>query len=420
MKNLLVLSYYWLPDEGTGSYRIAKFVKYLLKRGWKITVLTASQDPRNEVSLIPNLRVVRTASSAQMGQGKKVNPSIFYAADQNWRTRLKVWFRLNVIIPDAKILWYLKAVPIGLKLAKETKFNALLSTAPPPSTSLIARRIANKAGLPWLSDFRDPWTEIYYYEDFPQGQRAKKINKRMEANCLADAQAVVCVNKGFFPPQEAASPEKFHYISNGFDPDDFRPVMADAKANDKFTIRYIGSFKMNQVCKGLLNFIKHFPQELETKVRFEFIGKVDPLVEQVLEQHLPKMVERNYLGFLEHAKAVKLMQSADLLLLLIGTAARSKLVFSTKLFEYLKSCRPCLAFGHHGGAAHQIINQCKGGYFSDHESYRGALAYVQARLEDFSKGIPPQGADTQSLDRFNFENLSLELEVILKRIAHAD
>ncbi len=418
-KKLLVVSYYWLPEEGTGSYRISKFVKYLLLRGWEITVLTASQDPEGRYQPPEGLRVKRVGRSKSSAGSKKVNPSIFYAKDQNWKARLKVWARLNLIIPDAKIFWYPKAVKAGLKLAKKEKFSVLLSTAPPPSTALVAKKLAYELNLPWVADFRDPWTEIYYYEDFPQGALARRINKNLEYGVLRKADALVCVNQGFFPEHEAWLNHQY-IISNGFDKDDFTQQHPEENAVDgKFSIAYLGSFKMNQLAPGFVEFLRSIPEEWQPRIRFEFIGNIDVLVREQLEENAPKALELQFPGMLPHREAVRKMQQSDLLLLLIGQAERSKLVYSTKLFEYLMSGKPTLAFGHAGGAAQQVIETSKGGYLALHREHQGALDYLAMLLKAWQSGQNVAGANQEALDRFDFKYLSERLEKILLDVERA-
>lgn len=423
-KRLLVISYYWLPDEGTGSYRISKFVKYLLRKGWKITLLTASMDSENRYELPDGLELIRIGKQKASAGSKKVNPSIFYAKDQNWKARLKVWLRLNVIIPDAKILWYPSALKAAKKLITEgNSFDVLLSTSPPPSTAIIAKAVAKKFNLPWVADFRDPWTEIYYYEDFPQGWLAKRLNKRMEESVLRKAKAVISVNSGFFPEHETWLKHQ-HIISNGFDAEDFLPSEGEGPGKlgvhgneDKFTVAYLGSFKMNQLAAGFLDFLQLIPVKSQAKLRFNFIGNVDVLVQEQILAIKPSGLEINFKGLIPHKEAVATMQQSDLLLLLIGKAHRSKLVFSTKLFEYLMSGKPTLAFGHLGGAADQVIQSSKGGYLSAHKESEGALEYLAQCLKLWESGRAMSPADADALKAYDFESLSERLEQILKDVA---
>ena len=40
---VLVISYYWYPFAGVGTYRVSRFVKYLQRLGWEVVVLTAKK-----------------------------------------------------------------------------------------------------------------------------------------------------------------------------------------------------------------------------------------------------------------------------------------------------------------------------------------------------------------------------------------
>lgn len=45
------------------------------------------------------------------------------------------------------------------KYLKENPVDAIVSTGPPQSMHLIARQLSRATGIPWVADFRDPWTK---------------------------------------------------------------------------------------------------------------------------------------------------------------------------------------------------------------------------------------------------------------------
>ena len=89
--------------------------------------------------------------------------------------------------------------PLGKKIIEKEKPDLIFSTSPPPTTSLVAKKLSTWSKLPWVADFRDPWTNVYYYDDSPQGKLATRINRSMEKNILSAASAITVVNHGFFP-----------------------------------------------------------------------------------------------------------------------------------------------------------------------------------------------------------------------------
>ena len=44
MKKVLLIAYYFPPLGGDGVQRSVKFVKYLIQKGWSVSVLTVKED----------------------------------------------------------------------------------------------------------------------------------------------------------------------------------------------------------------------------------------------------------------------------------------------------------------------------------------------------------------------------------------
>lgn len=415
---LLVISYYWHPDEGTGVYRIGKLVKYLQKEGWQITVLTATQGTEKSEDATPRVVRVRGFKLSSLWFSQKspsgeaaFNPSVFYQPQKSLKQRLLIWARLNLLVPDAKLGWYRAALKTALQLHREMPFDRLLSTSPPPTVNLIARSFQRRTGVPWTADFRDPWTQIYYYESFPQGWLAGRINRWLEARCVKAAQKVVCVSNNFFP---FALPRKvLRLLPNGYDPDDFAAGLAAKPREDRFVIRYLGTLKMNQFAPGLLEALSRLGDNFPALIRFEGIGRIDPQYAEALRS-CSAHIEWSFPGLLPHQEAVQKMRSAHLLLLIIGKAERSKNIFSTKLFEYLNSGRPVLGIGHPEGAASQLIRRSEAGLAATHTDSNSIYTFLALCLRKWQAGEPLPQAQTDAIEKYNFVHLSAEMDQILK------
>ena len=71
-----------------------------------------------------------------------------------------------MVIPDGRVGWYFDSINAGKKIFGENKIDAIFSSAPPYTTHLIAKNLALSNNLPWIADFRDPWTDRFYnYEN---------------------------------------------------------------------------------------------------------------------------------------------------------------------------------------------------------------------------------------------------------------
>ena len=425
-KKVLIVSYYWLPHSGTGSYRISKIVKYLIKLGWEPVILTPGKTTIgfNEAkidSIYQNVKIYQTKiieptfffkSKANTSQNM-ANTLLLLRNDLSLKQRFIRWVRLNIFIPDAKILWKRFAVAKGKEVIKKEKPDIILSTSPPPTAHLVARSLAKWSKLHWVADFRDPWTNIFYYEQLKINPISRKINKALEKKVLDAADRIVTVSDGFFPEHDYSS--KTIRIENGYDPEDLPEVNTTASKNEKFTISYIGSLKTNQFFKNFFEVLKELTkdEEFQKKLKFEIAGYMDPSIRDYLNREV-KNLEINIQGYLPHSEAIRQMSEADLLILAIGKGKQSKNVISTKIFEYLMVRKPILAFGPSCGAANRILQETNAGKMFDYNDYIALRQYLLEIYSDWSQGKKPIN-DIKNAEKYNFQNLTIRLKNVFEQ-----
>lgn len=423
-KKVLVISYYWYPFAGVGTYRISRFVKYLAKSGWEVVILTTKKaaaekqevpdDPVLKECKVYRSNIIEPAGLVKSGNkdtSKTSNPSIFYRKNTNWVSRLAVWIRLNLMIPDAKFTWKWFAVRLGKKVIKKEQPDLILSTSPPPSANLVALKLARWSRLPWIADFRDPWTNIFYYDDNPQSGWAKKKNKKLERRVLKSADRITLVNNGFFPENQDLIKHKSTVIPNGFDPDHIVKPASSSIGNNKFVIRYFGSLKANQYPKAFIEALKEIithHSDQANKISFEFFGSIDPEIKKDLQALAPSL-DVQFTEFIPHKKMMKLVQSADLLLLVIGRTKNSKFVLSTKIFEYMTSGKPVLGIGPLDGSAAALVKRADIGRYFSHSNSRGIKDFILQLLNDEVELKYHQ----QVINEYNFRYLTKQLEQIM-------
>lgn len=426
-KKVLIISYYWYPFAGVGAYRISRFVKYLSKNGWEVVVLTTkksvsgmTQEPDDPA--LKNCRVYRSniiepvglLSSKKKKNNKTSNPSIFYRKNTSWKTKLAVWARLNLMIPDAKFTWKWFAIPLGKKIIQQENPDIILSTSPPPTTNLIAKRLADWSKLPWIADFRDPWTNIYYYDDNPQSKRAKKKNRKLEADVLDKADHITVVNNGFFPENNIEG--KVTRITNGFDPDHIITSESSREKNKNFTIRYFGSMKINQYPESFILALKEIGvknPKVAKNISFEFFGSIDPNIQSEIET-ASQLIETSFHSYISHEEMMHLVSTTDLLLLTIGRTKNSKFALSTKVFEYMISGKPVLGIGPIDGAASELVDKTNIGKFFEHTDNDGVFNFILKVFNASRKGKTLFKSKKGEVDKYSFKNLSSHLIEILE------
>ncbi len=343
-----------------------------------------------------------------------LNPSVFYQKEKSWKEKLMIWIRLNILVPDAKIGWRGAAAREGIQLHRRKNFDVMLSTSPPPTTSLVALKIARKTKVPWVADFRDPWTQIYYYEAFPQGKLAAKLNARLEKKVVRQCDALVCVNDEFFNFDFPDS--KYFKIPNGFDAEDFEALPpAKSRSTDKLIVRYMGTLKMNQFSPGFIEALKKLGGDHPDQIQFDFYGRIDPQYQAKLQAASGAVIFR-FPGLVPHREAIEKMAEADLLMLIIGTGAKSKLGFSTKIFEYIYTKKPILAIAHPDGAAAQILKKTGTGFTFNHHDAEGIFRSIESALQARKKEEDLVQPDFKQIEDYSFEKLTDKLDAVLKKV----
>jgi len=243
-KKVLIITYYWPPAGGAGVQRWLKMAKYLPQFGIEPFVLTVDEsyasypvvDPSFLDEVSSETKVYRTKSFEPLriyGKlfGKKKVP---YSGFTNVNThtvgsKLSRWIRGNFFIPDARKGWNKYALPKALEIIKAENIETVITTGPPHSTHLIGLQLKNrKPTLKWIADFRDPWTDIYYYDDLLHTKRSKAKDLKLEKVVLnkSDLVLAVCPSNQKLLAQKLPKEQrgKIKLITNGFDEEDFEGV----------------------------------------------------------------------------------------------------------------------------------------------------------------------------------------------------
>ena len=260
MKKVLVITYYWPPSGGAGVQRWLKFVKYLNEFGWEPIIYTPENPevPAIDNSLIKDvpegLLVLKTKvwepySAYKRFVGRKKNDSIkagFLSEKKNpsFTEKIAVYVRGNYFIPDARKYWIKPSIKYLLEYLKDNPVDVMVSTGPPHSMHMIALGIKEKLNIPWLADFRDPWTNIDFYDKLMLSSSADKKHKRMEQQVLKTADQLVTVSWNWAKDFEDLGAGKTEVITNGFDPEDFENNKENS--SEKFEIIHIGSMNKDR------------------------------------------------------------------------------------------------------------------------------------------------------------------------------
>ena len=427
MKRVLIITYYWPPTGGSGVQRWVKFAKYLPEEGWQPVIYTPANpeqlavDYYLEAEIPEGTEIIRThitepyelykkflKRSGHSREAVEVNP--VNAQNKSLAQKAAMWIRGNLFRPDPRCLWIRPSVRFLKKYLEEHPADLIVSTGPPQSMHLIGRKLARETGLPWIADFRDPWTRIFYFKHLAMTKSTERWHHRMERKVLDDASAVVAVSPLVQQEFQAMTETPVELITNGYDECDF-PDGTDAGAaggKDKdFVITHTGLFAADGNPTVLWDVLAEKCSEdtdFRKRLRIKLIGKTD---EQIIRAIETAGLKENLtdMGYQPHNIAVEEQRNASLLILPLRKEPEYRAVLPGKLFEYLASRRPILGIGQKDGAMSMILDRTNTGIvldWNDKESLRNHIdicwtRHLEGQLKTDSTDI--SGFTRRSLTR---------------------
>ena len=440
MKRVLIISYYWPPTGGSGVQRWVKFAKYLPSEGWQPVIYTPENpeqlavDESLAAEVPEDAEIVKTRiiepyelykrvlrRSGHSKEAVEVNP--VNAQNKSLLQKAAMWIRGNLFRPDPRCLWIGPSVRFLKKYLAEHPVDLIVSTGPPQSMHMIGLRLSRETGLPWIADFRDPWTKIFYFKHLSMTSATEKWHRKMEKKVLDEASAVVAVSPLVQQEFQEMTDTPVELITNGFDECDFSSEQcteAYGGASEEFIITHTGLFAADGNPTVLWDVLaeKCRTDEIFKKLlRIKLIGKTD---DQILKALTDRGLEDSMInmGYQPHSVAVEQQRQASLLILPLRKEPEYKAVLPGKLFEYLASQRPILGIGQPDGAMAMIVNETRTGTVIDWEDRKGLTQYIEQCWERHLEGrLSTEGAD---LSRFTRRSLTRRMAGLFDKVVIPD
>lgn len=403
MKKVLIITYYWPPSGGGGVQRWLKFVKYLRQFGWEPVIYTPEnpESPQLDQSLVNEIPAELEVLKTKVWEpyrwyktftGRKMDERIQTAflsekKKPGLTEKLSIWIRGNVFIPDARRYWIKPSVKFLKTWLLQNKVDLIVSTGPPHSMHLIGMQLKRQTGIPWLADFRDPWTNIDYYQDLMLGKRADRKHHQLELRVLKNADVVTVVSPGMSKEFNEIYNRNYAVIPNGFDTSDFEKTeMLNPESG--FSLAHIGALVKTRNPLILWKVLNELCKESDTfsaDLKIKLIGNVDVFVRESLQAN-ELMDKLEILPYLPHEEVVKEQMRTQVLLLLINRTPNAHLILTGKLFEYMGAGRPIIGIGPVAGDAATILKETGAGVMVDFEEEKLLKEYIWDYYKRYREG----------------------------------
>jgi len=431
MRTVLVVAYYFPPIATIGSMRPLAFCRHLQASGWRPRVLAADPnapspplpvdaelaarippgtivdrvDQRDPVRMMLAIRDRlrrRRSTVAGVPSANATRPASTRPARRLADLLLTHLFQ----VPDAQRAWHRAAVKAGRRGERP---DLVYATGGPWTALLVGQSLARRFGVPFVADFRDPWTRNPFRAQHPTVWRR---NRRLERKiCHAAARIVVNTSplRERFASDYPEIADRFVTISNGFDrADDERVERADqeAHATDAIELCHFGTVYGKRTPLGLLTALDRLhangaPGSSALRVRFVGpweLDESDPASRLAQRLEALGVVQRE--APVAHRECLALMRRARMLLVL---QPDSPLQVPGKLFECVASRRPLVVIGGDGATA-DLVQRHRLGRCTANDP--GAIEHL---LLDLAAGARPQALPPDAAEAFNYRNLTRQL-----------
>jgi glycosyltransferase involved in cell wall biosynthesis len=430
MNKVLVITYYWPPSGGSQVLRWLKFSKYLPEFGWTPVIYTPEnpEPQETDLSLIKEIPAEITIIKHPIWEpyrlykmfsrkGKNENISTAFISEKKSNSltdKTSNFIRSNFFIPDARRFWIKPSFRYLRKYLAQNHADLIVSSGPPHSMHMIALLLKNTLKIPWIADFRDPWTNIDYYNHLLLTSWADKKHHRLEKKVLTTADYVVAVSPTMKEEFVRTGAKKVKTITNGYD--DY-PINTDRiKRDKKFSILHVGSIPGTRNAETLWKVLAQLAASekgFADNLQITLIGKVDyTVIESLKKNNLMSFTARE--KYMPHIKALERMAMAQVLLLLINNTPNAACILTNKFYEYLSVRRPILGIGPPDGDAAAILKITKAGKIYDFDDFEGMKQNVLSFYSLYLKN--KLEIDSKNIDRFSRFNLTKELVATFQEV----
>ncbi len=417
MKRVLIVTYHWPPSGGIGVLRCLKIAKYLRNFGWEPVIyapLNAQYeyiDNTNIKDIPENITVLRHKIFEPFNLFKKLsgrkktdsaNPVYISDRKKGLVDKFAIWVRANYFIPDARALWIKPSVKYLTKYLETNPVDAIFSDGPPHTNTVIAMRLSQKFGIPWLADFQDPWTQVDYYTMFPISKRADKIHHRLEQEVFASAYKITIASPTWAADLESIGAFDVSPVFYGYDDDDYKNIQI-AETNE-FSIAHAGVLGVDRKPGTLLKVLADIKNEnpaFADALRIKFAGQVDYTIEQQISQ---LGLSNNYIAYgkITRPKAIEIVFNSQILLLPLNKANNAKGRIPGKLFELLRANKTILCLGPDNSDTANIITNCNGGVTLPYDNYEVLKQFIIDKFNLFiNNKLVSQTNNIEQYSNFN-------------------
>lgn len=388
--------------------RWLKFSKYLPDNDWHCIVCTPEnpsfdiKDSSLESEIHPDTEVLKIPIWEPYTLFKKLKKqdSLDQGVTPAGVGALSRFVRGNFFIPDPRRFWVKPAVRFLSQFLKGRKVDAIITTGPPHSMHLIGRKLHKKFRLPWIADFRDPWSRWDMLDEFNLTGFAKRRHRQLEHKVVTQATGVITVSQEWADELHRDHGVTPKVITNGFDEGDNLDFKSD---HSLFQISHAGLLNQFRDIPAFWDILAVFQKENNETPKLVLRGMIDNQIYQnLLKVFVPQNID--VAKSVSHQQVKELYKESFVLLLIMNKTENAKGHLPGKLFEYIATGRWVLGIGDPDGEAAKILKYTGTGRVVHWEDKKGMLECLKFFKSKYSIHELPRSINIEEFTRSNLTN----------------
>lgn len=427
-KRILLISYYFAPQNTIGAVRPTKLAKYLERMGHQVTVicgpgLSELQDPTlaRDLAGLKDVHVVEERNWLRWLKQRKASSAPASSASGGSAAPARQGLKHQVA--DALYRWlrWRADGSFRRRAIRECRglnqtYDVVFSTYAPMSVHWAACK-AKQLGIAkrWIADYRDEVTVPF---DWMKG-KIPRFYRMVQEN----ADVCSAVSDGFLEMMNRQSDGRV--LSNGFDREDLPHVETERPAGDGFRVVYCGQVsegRRNVADRDVTPMFRALNRMLEEgtlrreELHLVYAGREGKLFRAQAEScGLADCVEDH--GLVPRQESIRLQRTADVLLMGSWYMNGQKGILTGKLFEYMMMDKPivcCMCGDLKDSPVGTILSETGVGFCCEQaggpEDEEKLAAYLRALLAKWRDGQPLlESQNQQAVEAYAYPSLARQL-----------
>ena len=426
MNKVLIVTYFFGIGPTAAGLRPLGLARYLPEFGWKAVVLTPALPGPPD----PHFDVVRTRYYDSLGWIKKLlkldpeHTLMAQIAQLNRKLGIKsARSPLNFILaaigevvayPDLQKGWRHLAIELGKDVLQQQDIKVIISASPPATVHIVAKELKEKFKIPWVADFRDLWTQNYYY---PYGPLRRTMERRLELKTLSAADVLVTVSGPAAAELGELHRQKTVYsIPSGFDLAEFSNIAGNL--TEKFTITYTGNvYPRRQSPEPLFAALRDLISQGDinaSDIEVRFYGAQAGWIDKLANSYGLTAIVKQF-GIVPRDIALDKQRESQLLLLLKWNDPKHRGVYTAKVFEYLAARRPIVAVGGFHDVVNELLDETQAGVCGQTKEDLKTLLVTFYREYKLTGAVSYAGSEAE-INKYSHQKMASKFASILDSI----